>query len=68
MDFNIYNVQDDPFAEVKLRKNLIGKKIEEVMLRYPVVHVVFTDGTELGFTVDPGKSPLDLFTGAGDEY
>ena len=49
-------------------KELIGKTIADAKLNYPIVHIVFTDGTELGFTVDPLKSPTDLFTGAGDEY
>ena len=47
-------------------KDLIGKTIEEANLNYPRVSIVFTDGTELGFTVDPTASPQDLFTGQAD--
>lgn len=48
-------------------QELIGKTIKDINLAYPHVFIWFTDGTELGFAVDPSKAPLDLFTGA-DEY
>lgn len=45
-----------------IMNNLINKKIKSVVDNYPAYAIEFTDGTVLGFTVDPSATPNDIFT------
>jgi hypothetical protein len=51
----------------ELKKQLEGKTISKVGITYPRMMITFTDGLELGLTIDPRAHPQDLFTGY-DEY